>query len=151
MTLHLKTKVTLLLAGNPGKASPLAVSKLGQAAAAGQLAGIGNVLARQLKTVQLNPCPGTSLTVAPSAAVAPELMNVTVYEVVPPACTALTASVLVTSRTVEQPVVKEVVAAVSTDTVPLVANHGETGVTVGVSTPLGPPVAVTDGTPAPLL
>ena len=59
--------------------------------------------------------------------------------------------VLVTSKTVEQPAVNEVVDAVSIETVPVVANHGEIGVIVGVSKPFGPPVAVMDGLPAPLL
>ena len=53
--LQLTMKVTLLFAGNTGIVSPVAVSKLGQAAAAGQLAGIGSKLAVQLKTVQLKP------------------------------------------------------------------------------------------------
>ena len=69
----------------------------------------------------------------------------------PPACTELTASVLVTSNTVEQPVVTMVVDAVSADTVPVVANQAVTGDTVGVSRPFGPPVAVIDGAPDALL
>ena len=55
MTLHVTTKVTLLLAGNPGSGNPAGVSMLGQAAAGGQVAGMGNKLGVQLDTVQLKP------------------------------------------------------------------------------------------------
>ena len=67
---------------------------------------------------------------------------------VEPAVTTVAPLSFCTASTVEQAFVSVGAALVRTETVPVVANHELTGLTVGVSSPFAPPVAVIDGLPA---
>ena len=143
--------VMVASAGKVPSSNPPAVSKLGHWAAAGQAAAMGRLDGVQAVTVQLRPALGTSLTVLPSAAVAPLLVNVTVWLVVEPAATVVVPFVFCTSSWVEQVVVAATTELVMTEAVPDVANQALMGAIVGVSTPFAPPVALMLGRPAELL
>lgn len=152
VTWQLSMKLKLELAGKVATLRPPAANRFGHSPAPGQMAA-GEPDAVQAVTVQLDkPVLGVSLAIAPLAAVAPVLLKVTVYCVVLPATKVVVPLVLVTSKAVEQAVVR-VVLLPNTVNVPVVANQGSVmpspapvpPVRLPRSTPVAPPVTAIVG------
>lgn len=94
---HCTANAIDVLAGKSSTLAPPGNNKL--PIVVGQVAGVGVPVPVQLSTTQLvKPAPGVSVTTDPVPLAGPELVNVTVYKLVPPATVVVMPSVLNTLR-----------------------------------------------------